>query len=98
MFKNKSTAALLIAVVYSYTPSQLYAAEKVELDVACFQGGYGIDFFEKCAREYETGHPDVKVNIQGNPRIWEQLVPRFASNKVPDLCWPGQQAGARLSR
>jgi N-acetylglucosamine transport system substrate-binding protein len=65
------------------------AAEPVVLEVACFQGGYGIDFFEKCAREYEAAHPDVKVRIQGNPRIWEQLVPRFASGKVPDLCWPG---------
>lgn len=62
---------------------------KIELEVASFQGGYGLDFFEYAAREYEKLHPDVKIRVWGNPRIWEQLRMRFVSGDVPDLCWPG---------
>lgn len=61
----------------------------MELEVACFQGGYGIDFFEQRAREYEKLHPDVKIKLWGNPRVWEQLRPRFSAGTPPDLVWPG---------
>lgn len=62
---------------------------KVEIEVAAFQGGFGLDFFEYAAREYEKLHPNVKIKLWGNPRVWEQLRPRFVSGDVPDLCWPG---------
>lgn len=61
----------------------------IELEVASFQGGFGLDFFEQAAREYEKTHPNVKIRVWGNPRIWEQLRPRFVAGDVPDLCWPG---------
>lgn len=61
-----------------------------EAEVALFQGGYGIDFFQKVAREYEAAHPkDAKLRVWGNPRIWEQLRPRFVAGNPPDLTWPG---------
>lgn len=69
--------------------SSAVAAETVEIEVACFKGGYGIDFFETCAREYEATHPGVKINLWGNPRVWEQILPRLAAGNPPDLCWPG---------
>lgn len=62
---------------------------KIEIEVAVFQGGYGLDFFEKAAREYEKLHPNIKIRVWGNPRIWEQLRTRFVAGDVPDLCWPG---------
>jgi len=61
----------------------------IELEVAVFQGGYGLDFFEYAAREYEKTHPNIKIKVWGNPRIWEQLRPRFVAGDVPDLTWPG---------
>jgi len=61
----------------------------IELEVAIFQGGYGLDFFEYAAREYEKMHPNIRIKIWGNPRIWEQLRPRFVAGDVPDLTWPG---------
>ncbi len=69
------------------------------LEVAVFQGGYGIDFFERKAREFEQKYPDkltpegaskpLKIKLWGSPRVWEQLRPRFVSGDVPDLSWPG---------
>lgn len=59
------------------------------LEVRVFAGGYGVDFYQKCAREYEEGHPGVKIDLQGDPRIWEQLRPRFAGGDPPGLTFPG---------
>lgn len=60
-----------------------------EIEVASFQGGFGLDFFEYAAREYEKIHPNVKIKVWGEPRIWEKLRPRFNQGDVPDLTWPG---------
>lgn len=58
-------------------------------EVAVFQGGYGIDFFQNEATAYEARQPGTKLNVWGNPRIWEQLRPRFVAGNPPDLTWPG---------
>jgi N-acetylglucosamine transport system substrate-binding protein len=63
--------------------------EEGTLDVALFKGGYGIDFFEKAAREYEAAHKGVRIKVWGNPRVWEQLRPLFVAGNPPDLTWPG---------
>lgn len=62
---------------------------KIELEVAVFQGGFGLDFFQDAAREYEKLHPNVRIKVWGNPRVWEQLRPRFVAGDPPDLTWPG---------
>jgi N-acetylglucosamine transport system substrate-binding protein len=59
------------------------------LEVAAFQGGYGIDFYQKTADEFGKLHPDLKIKVEGNPRIWEQLRPRFVGGNPPDLAFPG---------
>jgi N-acetylglucosamine transport system substrate-binding protein len=64
-------------------------AGRVEIEVASFQGGFGLDFFEYAAREYEKTHPNVSIRVWGEPRIWEKLRPRFNQGDVPDLTWPG---------
>jgi N-acetylglucosamine transport system substrate-binding protein len=61
---------------------------KTVVEVAAFQGGYGIDFYEKAAQEYAAKH-GVEVKVWGNPRVWEQLRPRFIGGNPPDLCFPG---------
>ena len=60
-----------------------------DLEVRVFQGGYGVDFYEKAAREYEASHPGVKIDLKGDPRIWEQLRPRFVAGEPPGLTFPG---------
>lgn len=81
---------LLVGLLAVLLMSPTLSAQGVtEIEVACFQGGYGIDFFEQCAREYEQAHPDIKINLWGNPRVWEQILPRIAAGNPPDLCWPG---------
>lgn len=88
---KRALAACLVAMllVSCGCGTKKSSSGKTEIEVAVFQGGFGLDFFEYAAREYEKLHPNVKINLWGNPRIWEQLRPRFVSGDVPDLSWPG---------
>ncbi|MFY9235516.1 MAG: extracellular solute-binding protein [Fimbriimonadaceae bacterium] len=70
----------------SYTPA---AELKGELEVAAFKGGYGIDFYEKAAKEFQQKNPALKINVWGDPRVWEKLRPRFIGGDPPDLAFPG---------
>jgi len=60
---------------------------KKVLEVSVFHGGYGIDFFERVAHQYEQSHPDVKVNLWGDPRNAEKLRARFIAQDPPDLVY-----------
>ena len=80
----------LAGCVRPHTPGAQRAGRNANsLEVRCFLGGYGIDFFEQAAREYEEAHPGVEIDLQGDPRIWEQLRPRFVAGAPPDLAYPG---------
>ena len=59
------------------------------LDVRVFQGGYGVDFYKDAAAEYARAHPGVTIDLEGDPRIWEQLRPRFVAGEPPGLTFPG---------
>ncbi|MBN9502292.1 MAG: hypothetical protein BGO01_13405 [Armatimonadetes bacterium 55-13] len=60
-----------------------------KLEVQAFKGGYGIDFYQEAAKEYEAKNPGLKITVEGNPRVWEQLKPRFVGGDPPDLTFPG---------
>jgi len=62
---------------------------KGDLEVAAFKGGYGIDQYELAAKEFGAKHPDLKIKVWGNPRVWEQLRPRLVGGDPPDLMFPG---------
>jgi len=64
-------------------------SKKDALEVAAFKGGYGIDFYEKAASEFASKNPGLNVEVWGNPRVWDQLAPRFVSGNPPDLSLPG---------
>lgn len=99
MRKSNIIASLAAAVLAGLVFGCGRAPQEEVLEVAVFQGGYGIDFFERKARQFEQEHPDIltppgaekplKIKLWGSPRVWEQLRPRFVSGEVPDLTWPG---------
>lgn len=60
-----------------------------DLKVSAFKGGYDIDFYAESAKEFEKLHPELKIEVTGNPRVWEQLRPQFVSGSPPDLVFPG---------
>jgi len=82
---SKSTTETVPTTKGVGTPQQLSGA----LDVVAFQGGYGIDFYEQAAKEFAEKHPQLQIKVSGNPRVWEQLRPRFVGDDPPDLTYPG---------
>lgn len=78
-------AALLVASLASVA----FANEKTRLEIMAFEGGYGVQWLKDIAQSFEALHPDVEVVITSNPRIWEQVRPRFIAGNPPDVVSPG---------
>lgn len=89
LFSTVALLALCLTTLVACGPRRGAGSKEGELNVALFQGGYGIDFFEKAAKEYEAAHRGKRIKVRGNPRIWEQLRPLFVAGTPPDLSWPG---------
>lgn len=64
------------------------AETKKETEVMVFEGGYGKDFYEAAATEFneKTG---ATVVVIGDPRIDQQVIPRMQKGSPPDLTYPG---------
>lgn len=60
-----------------------------KLEVAAFKGGYGIDFYQAAAKEFDEKNPGLTTTVTGGPRIWEQLKPLMVAGTPPDLMFPG---------
>lgn len=64
-------------------------AQPKKVEVLAFHGGYGVDFFQEAAKEFNAMNPEFEVDVIGSPRAWEMLKPRFAAGTPPSLTWPG---------
>jgi len=60
------------------------APPEVTLDIPVLVAGYGADFFEETAREFEKLRPGVRVNIYGDPRINDHVRTRVMAGDWPD--------------
>ncbi len=60
-------------------------AKGITLDVAVFEGGFGIEWHKGVARQYEALHPGIKVNLWGDPRVDEKIKPRILRHDPPDM-------------
>ena len=58
------------------------------IEWAAFEGGYGIDFFEKVTAEFIRKHPDRDVLFWGNPRLDIQIQLRLLAGEAPDAIAP----------
>ncbi len=72
-----------------------------EIDIPIFTGGFGIGFYEQTARKFEALRPGVKVNVYGDPRIWDKVRVRVLSGDYPDattatLYWPNLIRAGKL--
>jgi N-acetylglucosamine transport system substrate-binding protein len=60
-----------------------------KLEVVAFKGGYGIDHYQDAAKSFMEKNPDLKIEVSGDPRVWEKLRPRLVAGNPPDLMLPG---------
>ncbi len=61
------------------------ADRRTVLEAAIFEGGFGIEWHKDMARRYEALHPDVRVDLWGDPRVDEKIKPRILRRNPPDL-------------
>jgi N-acetylglucosamine transport system substrate-binding protein len=61
---------------------------KGDVEVQAFKGGYGIDFYQAAAKEFDA-LKGTHSTVDGGPNVWEQLRPRFVAGDPPDLAFPG---------
>lgn len=69
-------------------PTVIPEGDGKSVEVVVFEGGYGKDFFETAAKEF-AAEKGIEYDFTGDPRVWEQLRPRFVSGDPPDVTWPG---------
>ena len=58
---------------------------KVQIEVPLFAGGEGMEFFLRCAREYEKQRPNIEVNLYGDPRIKDKINVRILEGTFPEI-------------
>lgn len=79
------------AVAFKSSPEAPVPESKItgNLEVVAFKGGYDIDHYQKSADEFAKLNPGLKVDVAGDPRVWEKLRTRLVAGDVPDLIFPG---------
>jgi raffinose/stachyose/melibiose transport system permease protein len=60
------------------------AAPERMLDIPVLVAGYGAEFFEESAREFEKLRPGVRVHLHGDPRINDKVRTRVMAGDYPD--------------
>jgi N-acetylglucosamine transport system substrate-binding protein len=59
--------------------------EHRELEVAIFEGGYGIQWHTKVAEEYSAERDGLSIELWGDPRTADIIKPRLLRGDPPDL-------------
>jgi N-acetylglucosamine transport system substrate-binding protein len=60
-----------------------------DLEVQAFKGGFGLDFYQDAAKEFQAKNPDVHITVGGDPDVATALQPRLVNGDPPDLMYPG---------
>jgi len=81
----RSLPLALLALLAGCTITRDAPGRGITLDVAVFEGGYGIEWHKQMAREYEKIHPEIHINLWGDPRVDEKIKPRILRRSPPDL-------------
>lgn len=57
----------------------------VHIEVALQEGGEGLEIFQQLAAAFEAVHPDIKVDIDSDPRIGDKLHIRILEKNFPEI-------------
>lgn len=66
-------------------PVRAQAAGAIPLEVALFEGGYGIEWHRAMAERFAAENPAVRIDLWGDPRVEHKLKPRLLQGAMPDL-------------
>ena len=79
--------ALLFGARETVRPTKDSTRNGRTVEVAMFEGGYGIDWHAKIARQYMDAHKDdgILINLWGDQRVDEIIKPRIMRGNPPDI-------------
>ncbi len=87
-----TTAALFLFTAFAIWDGALRPPEDRDrgvrrVEVAVFEGGYGITWHQKVAAEYNELHQDenFRVDLWGEPRVADKIKPRILRGDPPSL-------------
>lgn len=83
--KSLSLAGLPLWLLGGCSLQKENPGAKIQVEVAVFEGGYGIEWHKSIARQYEQLHPNLRIHLWGDPRVDEKLKPRILRGNPPDL-------------
>ncbi len=83
--KLLSCLCLPILLLCGCTLRRHTARPVTTVEVAVFEGGYGIGWHRDMARQYERLHPGLHIHLWGDPRVDEKIKPRILRDAPPDL-------------
>jgi N-acetylglucosamine transport system substrate-binding protein len=77
----------LIVVSDTITPLSTEKQEVKVVEVAIFEGGYGIEWHQKMAKKFNELHKDrnIRIELWGDPRTADIIKPRLLRGNPPDL-------------
>ncbi|MCH4889395.1 carbohydrate ABC transporter substrate-binding protein [Acidaminobacter sp. JC074] len=64
--------------------------EKIILDVAAFEGGYGRAYWDAVVEAFEKDYPNVEVKLTISPKIVDIIRPRLVAGDAPDYIYAGE--------
>jgi len=85
MFMRWLAVILLVLLSAGCRFEPATASSGTAIEVAVFEGGYGIDWHRGVARQYEKLRPGVRVHLWGDPRVDEKIKPRVLRRNPPEL-------------
>lgn len=68
----------------AYSGESGRGVDAMVLDIPVLVAGYGAEFFEETAREFEKIRPGVRVNLHGDPRINDKVRTQVMAGDFPD--------------
>ena len=84
--------ALATLLLLAATGSSCDAIHRIDPDnnvqtaeVVVFEGGYGINWHQAMAAQYNEEHEWVNIDLWGDPRVVEKVKPRILRGNPPDL-------------
>lgn len=86
----RALVGITLSAAETPSPSPLppVAGVRTTLDIPIFAGGFGTEFYEETAREFEAVRPGVTVKLYGDPRISDKLRVRMIDGDLPDASMP----------
>ena len=62
-------------------------SQKVELQIAVFEGGYGKEYWDAVCDEFEKENPDIEIVMQSNAEIGDIIRPMIIAGNPPDFVY-----------